>query len=122
MEVWLFAILMGMWFCTLFIIIGFLIGRGLHDKGSDNVIDKGMDERKPILDSSSLSDVQRGCGDRGCNKSVLERMDADAAKETLKTMKMSVKYSDTERNAIDYAIMCIDIAHKLAKYFKGETE
>lgn len=122
MEVWLFAIIMGMWFCALFIIIGYLIGRGLHDKGSDNVIDKSMDERQPVLDSGSLSDVRCGCGDRSGNQSVLERMDADAAKETLETMRMAAKYSDTERDAIDYSVECIDIAHKLAKYFKGETE
>ena len=122
MEVWLFAIIMGMWFCALFIIIGFLIGRGIHDKKNNDVADKGMDEREPILDSSDLSDVQRGCGDRSGNQSVLERMDADAAKETLETMRMAAKYSDTERDAIDYSVECIDIAHKLAKYFKGETE
>lgn len=30
--------------------------------------------------------------------------------------------SSTEKAALDYAKECIDIAHKLAKYFKGETE
>lgn len=122
MEVWIFAGLMGMWFSALLMGIGILVGRGLHDKGSDNVTDKGMDERKPILDSSDLSDVRCGCGDRSGDQSVLERMDAEAAKETLETMRMAAKYSNTERDAIDYSMECIDIAHKLAKYFKGETE
>lgn len=30
--------------------------------------------------------------------------------------------SSEEKAALDYAKECIDIAHKLAKYFKGETE
>ena len=30
--------------------------------------------------------------------------------------------SSTEKAALDYSKECIDIAHKLAKYFKGETE
>lgn len=29
--------------------------------------------------------------------------------------------SSTEKAALDYSKECIDIAHKLAKYFKGET-
>jgi len=122
MEVWIFAGLIGMWFSVLLLGAGILIGRGIHDKGNDDVVDKSMDERQPVLDSSDLSDVQCGSGDRGGNQSVLERMDADAAKETLETMRMAAKYSDTERDAIDYSVECIDIAHKLAKYFKGETK
>ena len=30
--------------------------------------------------------------------------------------------SSEEKAALDYSKECIDIAHKLAKYFKGETE
>ena len=35
---------------------------------------------------------------------------------------LSVGASSEEKAALDYAKECIDIAHKLAKYFKGETE
>lgn len=119
MEVWIFAGLMGMWFSVLFLGVGILIGRGIHDKRSDDIADKSMDERQSVLDSCDVSDVRMGSGDRGGNKPVLERMDAESAKETLETMRMSVKYSDTERDAIDYSVECIDIAHKLSEYWKG---
>ena len=35
---------------------------------------------------------------------------------------LSVGASSEEKAALNYAKECIDIAHKLAKYFKGETE
>ena len=104
-EVWIFAGLMGMWFSVLLLGAGILVGRGLHDKGNDNVTDKGMDERKPILDSSSLSGVRCGCGDRGCNQSDYLGLDDEAVKNILMGMRMSVRYSEVERLAIDY---CID--------------
>ena len=40
--------------------------------------------------------------------------------DVLNTMRVGA--SSEEKAAIDYAKECIDIAHKLAKYFKGETE
>jgi hypothetical protein len=105
MEVWIFAILIGIWFSVLLLGAGVLIGRGLHDKRNDNVIDKGMDERKPVLDSSDLSDVQCGCGDRGGNQSDYLGLDDEAVKGILTVMRMSVRYSEAERLAIDY---CLD--------------
>ena len=35
---------------------------------------------------------------------------------------LSVGASSEEKAALDYSKECIDIAHKLAKYFKGEIE
>jgi hypothetical protein len=40
--------------------------------------------------------------------------------DVLNTMRVGA--SSEEKAALDYSKECIDIAHKLAKYFKGETE
>ncbi len=105
MEVWIFAGLIGMWFSVLLLGTGILVGRGLHDKGNDNVVDKSMDERKPVLDSSDLSDVRCGCSDRSGDQSDYLGLDDEAVKGILTVMRMSVRYSEVERLAIDY---CID--------------
>ena len=105
MEVWIFAILIGIWFSVLLLGAGILVGRGLHDKGSNDVVDKSVDERQPILDSSDLSGVQCGCGDRSGNQRDYLGLDDEAVKGILYVMRMSVRYSEVERLAIDY---CID--------------
>jgi len=117
MEVWIFAGLIGMWFSVLLLGAGILIGRGIHDKGNDDVVDKSMDERQPILDSSSLSDVRSGCSSRSGNQR--DNPQVDEVISVLDTLRVGA--SRTEKAALDYSKECIDIAHKLAKYFKGET-
>jgi len=117
MEVWIFAILIGIWFSVLLLGAGILIGRGIHGKRSDDVVDKSVDEREPILDSSDLSDVQCGGGDRSGNQR--DNPQVDEVISVLDTLRVGA--SRTEKAALDYSKECIDIAHKLAKYFKGET-
>lgn len=116
MEVVIFCIALTAIMCVCLVAMGYVVGREVND----DVIDKGMDERQHVLDSSDLSDVQRGSSDRSGDNGCVERMDAEQAKIALEVMRMSVKYSDTERNAIDYAVMCIDIAHKLSQYWKRD--
>jgi len=104
MEVWIFAGLMGMWFSVLLLGTGILVGRG-HDKRNDDVNNQGMDERQPVLDSSDLSDVRSGCSSRSGNQSDYLGLDDEAVKGILTVMRMSARYSEVERLAIDY---CID--------------
>lgn len=111
MEVWLFAILMGMWFCALFLITGILIGRGIRN-------DKGNTERADGVDSDCRVYVPCRDRDRGGDRS--DNPQVDEVISVLDTLYVGA--SSTEKAAIDYAKECIDIAHKLAKYFKGETE
>ena len=111
MEVWIFAGLMGIWFSALFLITGILIGRGIRNA-------KGNTERTDGVDSDirvyvPCRDRDRS-GDNGCNQSVEEVIDV------LDTLYVGA--SSKEKAALDYSKECIDIAHKLAKYFKGETE
>lgn len=103
-------------------LIGFIAGSRSNDKGTDDITIKRVDEKQSVLDRNNVSILcdrdKSGSGDNGCPK----QMDADEAKETLKVMRMSVRYSRTERDAIDYAVICIDIAHKLSDYWKGGRE
>lgn len=97
-EVWLFAIIMGMWFCALFLIIGILIGRGIKDA-------KGNTERADGVDSDIRVYVPCRDRDRSGNQSDYLGLDDEAVKNILYVMRMSVRYSEVERLAIDY---CID--------------
>ena len=76
-----------------------------------------LDEGTDVSDSDLLSDVRRGISSRSGNQSTIDREEALTILDTL-----SVGASTKEKAAIDYAKECIDIAHKLAKYFKGETK
>jgi len=131
-EVWLFAGLMGMWFSATFLGIGILIGRGLHDKGNDNVNNKNMAERQPVLDSSSLSDVRDRNSSRSSNSTSNQRMDKEReiikykdgkitneySKAVLETMLIMMKniLSETEKDAIDDAIKNTILIEKLNNY------
>lgn len=99
METWLFAIVMGMWFCALFLITGILIGRGMRN---DN---KGNTERANGMDNSSNVSIPSRDRDRSGDQSDYLGLDDEAVKNILYVMRMSVKYSEVERLAIDY---CID--------------
>lgn len=98
MEVWIFAIIMGMWFCALFLITGILIGRGMQN-------DKGNTERADGMDNSSNVSIPSRDRDRGGDQSDYLGLDDEAVKNILYVMRMSVRYSEVERLAIDY---CID--------------
>ena len=76
-----------------------------------------LDEGTDVSDSDLLSDVRCGISSRSSNQSTIDREEALTVLDTL-----SVGASTKEKAAIDYAKECIDIAHKLAKNFKGETE
>ena len=97
-EVWLFAGVMGMWFCALFLITGILIGRGMRN-------DKGNTERANDMDSDIRVYVPSWDRDRSGNRSDYLKLDDEAVKGILYVMRMSVRYSEVERLAIDY---CID--------------
>ena len=98
MEVWIFAGLMGMWFCVLFLITGILIGRGVRN-------DKGNTERTNSMDSDIRVYVPSRDRDRSGDQSDYLGLDDEAVKGILYVMRMSVRYSEVERLAIDY---CID--------------
>lgn len=97
-EVWLFAGVMGMWFCAVFLGIGILIGKGVKDA-------KGTTERTNNVDSDIRVYVPSRDRDRGGNQSDYLGLDDEAVKNILYVMRMSVRYSEVERLAIDY---CID--------------
>ena len=107
-EVWLFAGVMGMWFCALFLITGILIGRGLKDV-------KGNTERTNDVDS----DIRVYVPSRDRDRSGYQRDNpqVDEVISVLDTLRVGA--SSTEKAAIDYSKECIDIAHKLAEYWKG---
>ena len=111
MEVWIFAGLMGMWLCALFLGIGILIGRGVRN-------DKGNTERRDAVDSDIRIYVP--CRNRNRSGGQRDNPQVDEVISVLDTLYVGA--SSEEKAALDYAKECIDIAHKLAKYFKGETE
>lgn len=93
MEVWIFAGLMGMWFCALFLITGILIGRGVRN-------DKGNIERTNGMDSDIHIYVPSRNRIRSCNngydQSVEERLNV------LQTLR--VGSSRNEKTVLDYYI------------------
>jgi hypothetical protein len=60
------------------------------------------------------------CRDRDRSGNKRDNPQVEEVIDVLNTMRVGA--SSEEKAAIDYAKECIDIAHKLAKYFKGETE
>lgn len=122
MEVITFCVTLTIIMAACLVAFGYIVGRVSNDNESDDVNNKSMDERKPVLDSNNVSDVRSRDRSRSDNQSVNQRMDADTAKNALTVMRMSSKYCDTEKAAIDYAMGCIDVAQKLSKYFKEDAE
>lgn len=108
MEVWLFAGLMGMWFCAIFLGVGILVGRGIKDV-------KGNTKRTNGVDSDIRVYVPCRNRDRGGGQR--DNPQVDEVIDVLNTMRVGA--SSEEKAAIDYAKECIDIAHKLAEYWKG---
>lgn len=98
MEVWIFAGLMGMWFCVLFLITGILIGRGVRN---DNGNDKRTTERTDGVDSDIHIYVpsrnRTRSSNNGYDQSVEEVIDV------LNTFRVGA--SRREKAALDY---CMD--------------
>lgn len=113
MEVVIFCITLTAIMCVCLVAIGYIVGREVSD--NDNVVNKNMDERADVSNSSELSDAfnrdRRRSGNNGCNQSVEEVI------SVLDTLYVGA--SSTEKAALDYSKECIDIAHKLAEYWKG---
>ena len=114
MEVVIFCITLTAIMCVCLVAIGYIVGREVND----DVIDKGMAERTNDVDSDIRVYVPSGNWTRGGNQS--DNPQVDEVINVLDTLYVGA--SSTEKAALDYAKECIDIAHKLAKYFKGETE
>jgi hypothetical protein len=60
------------------------------------------------------------CRDRNRSGNQRDNQQVEEVIDVLNTMRVGA--SSEEKAALDYSKECIDIAHKLAKYFKGETE
>lgn len=105
MEMFCFGIFAGMILAVIFIAGG-------------AVYAKGNTERTNDVDSDIRVYVTSRDRDRSGNRS--DNPQVDEVISVLDTL--SVGASSEEKAALDYAKECIDIAHKLAKYFKGETE
>lgn len=111
MEVWIFAGLMGMWFCALFLITGILIGRGVRN-------DKGNIERTNGMDSDIHIYVpsrnRTRSSDNGCNQSVEEVIDV------LNTLRVGT--TSREKRSIDYAAECVIVREKLIRFIEERSK
>ena len=104
MEMFCFGLMGGMILAVIFIAGGALYARNT-EKSND-------------LDSDCRIYVP--CRDRDRSGDQRDNPQMEEVIDVLNTMRVGA--SEKEKAAIDYAKECIDIAHKLAKYFKGETE
>jgi hypothetical protein len=105
MEMFCFGIFAGMIVAVIFIAGGAVYAQ--RDTQRTNDVDSDIRVYVPSRNR-----------DRGGNRS--DNPQVDEVIDVLNTMRVGA--SSEEKAAIDYAKECIDIAHKLAKYFKGETE
>lgn len=105
MEMFCFGLMGGMILAVIFIAGGAVYAS--RDIKRTNDVDSDIRVYVPSRDRDRS-------GDQRDNPQVDEVIDV------LNTMRVGA--SEKEKAAIDYAKECIDIAHKLAKYFKGETE
>lgn len=92
-EVWLFAGVMGMWFCAVFLGIGIIVGRSIHGKGSNNTNNQGVDERQPVLDSNNVLGIWNGDSGRSDNSVDTERVDDEKEIIKYKDGKITNEYS-----------------------------
>lgn len=103
MEMFCFGLLGGMILAVIFIAGGALYARNAE---KSNDVDSDIRVYVPCRDR-----------DRGGNRS--DNPQVDEVISVLDTLRVGA--SSEEKAALDYSKECIDIAHKLAKYFKGET-
>lgn len=104
MEMFCFGLMGGMILAVIFIAGGALYARNT-EKSND-------------VDSDCRVYVPCRNRDRSGNRS--DNPQVDEVISVLDTLYVGA--SSEEKEALDYSKECIDIAHKLAKYFKGETE
>ena len=104
MEMFCFGIFAGMILAVIFIAGGALYARNT-EKSND-------------VDSDCRIYVP--CRDRDRSGDQRDNPQVDEVISVLNTLYVGA--SSEEKAALDYSKECIDIAHKLAKYFKGETE
>lgn len=104
MEMFCFGLMGGMILAVIFIAGGAVYARNT--------------ERSNDVDSDCRVYVPSRDRDRSGNQR--DNPQVDEVINVLDTLYVGA--SSTEKAALDYAKECIDIAHKLAKYFKGETE
>ena len=103
MVMFCFGIFAGMILAVIFIAGGALYARNT-EKSND-------------VDSDCRVYVPSRDRDRSGNRS--DNPQVDEVISVLDTLYVGA--SSEEKAALDYSKECIDIAHKLAKYFKGET-
>ena len=105
MEMFCFGLMGGMILAVIFIAGGVVYAKGNTERTNDE-------------DSDIRVYVPSRDRDRSGNQR--DNPQVDEVINVLDTLYVGA--SSTEKAALDYAKECIDIAHKLAKYFKGETE
>jgi hypothetical protein len=105
MEMFCFGLMGGMILAVIFVAGGAVYAS--RDTQRTNDVDSDIRVYVPSRDRDRS-------GDQRDNPQVEEVIDV------LNTMRVGA--SSEEKAALDYSKECIDIAHKLAKYFKGETE
>ena len=105
MEMFCFGLMGGMILAVIFIAGGAVYAQ--RDTQRTNDVDSDCRVYVPSRDR-----------DRSGNRS--DNPQVDEVISVLDTMRVGA--SSEEKAALDYSKECIDIAHKLAKYFKGETE
>ena len=105
MEMFCFGIFAGMILAVIFIAGGAVYAQ--RDTQRTNDVDSDCRVYVPSRDRDRS-------GNQRDNPQVDEEISVHAT--------LYVGASSTEKAALDYSKECIDIAHKLAKYFKGETE
>ena len=101
MEVVTFCITLTTIMCVCLVAMGYVVGREVND----DVIDKNSTERTNDVDSDNRVYVPSRDRDRSGDQSDYLGLDDEAVKGILYVMRMSVRYSEVERLAIDY---CID--------------
>lgn len=120
MEMAAIGFLAGALTCMIFMGVGIVVGR------IDNTAHKDLDEGEPVLDSDSVSDVRSRDRSGSSNQSDDLRDDAQRAINAITVMKMSVRYSRAEKEALDYAENCILMRERLLdmieKTKKGDSD
>lgn len=101
MEVVIFCITLTAIMCVCLVAMGYVVGREVND----DVIDKNITQRTNDVDSDIRVYVPSRDRDRSGNQSDHIGLDDEAVKGILTVMRMSVRYSEAERLAIDY---CLD--------------
>lgn len=102
MEMFCFGIFAGMILAVIFIAGGAVYAQ--RDTQRTNDVDSDCRVYVPSRDRDRS-------GNNGCNQSVEEVI------SVLDTLRVGA--SSEEKAALDYSKECIDIAHKLAEYWKG---